>query len=92
MILPPRFRPAKSWDIPPRRRKLAVRCEGANGIGHVRIVKNGRVVHTAFCHGEFACDLEWEDPACDSERPNSYYVRVVQVDRDSAWSSPIWIG
>ena len=33
--------------------QLQVRCEGTNGIDHVRIVKNGSVVHTAF--------LPWRD-------------------------------
>ena len=75
-----------------KRPRMAVTCRGTNGIDHIRIVKNGQVAHTAFCHNEFSCDLEWEDPAYDSESPSSYYVRVVQKDRESAWSSPIWIG
>jgi len=75
-----------------KRPTVSVRCEGANGLDHIRIVKNGHVVHTAPCHGEFACDIQWEDSDCDDEHPNSYYVRAVQIDRESAWSSPIWIG
>ena len=75
-----------------QRPELAVHCTGSNGLDHVRVVKNGRVVETIPCHGEFAYGLEWEDRAYDPAQPTSYYVRVVQVDRESAWSSPIWIG
>ncbi|MFH1740707.1 MAG: CehA/McbA family metallohydrolase, partial [bacterium] len=74
------------------RPQLKLTCEGSNGIDHIRIIKNGRVAHTAFCHGEFAYDMEWEDIDYNSSHSNYYYVRVVQVDRESAWSSPIWIG
>jgi hypothetical protein len=74
------------------RPRLAIACRGANGLDHVRIVKNGRVVHTEFCHGEWETDLEWEDAGYMPETPAYYYVRVVQVDRQSAWSSPVWVG
>lgn len=74
------------------RPQLKVTCRATNGIDHVRIVKNGRVVQTVPCHGEHACDIEWEDADYVPSRPSHYYARVVQVDRESAWSSPIWIG
>lgn len=71
---------------------LTVQCVGSNGLDHIRIVKNGRIVYTQPCHGEWDCEVVWEDAAYDASRPNSYYVRVVQQDRESAWSSPIWLG
>jgi len=75
-----------------KRPALRVRCAGTNGIDHVRIVRNSRVVHTAWCHGEFGAEVEWEDEAYEPGEAASYYVRVVQQDRESAWSSPIWVG
>jgi hypothetical protein len=72
--------------------ELHVKCRGANGLDHVRIVKNGQVVLTVPCHGEWHCDITWTDPDFDRDQANMYYVRVVQVDRESAWSSPVWIG
>jgi hypothetical protein len=75
-----------------RRPMLTVQCVGSNGLDHIRIVKNGRIVYTQPCHGEWDCEVVWEDAAYDASRPNSYYVRVVQQDRESAWSSPIWLG
>ncbi|MBN1673963.1 MAG: CehA/McbA family metallohydrolase [Kiritimatiellae bacterium] len=71
---------------------LRLHCEGTNGLDHVRIVKNAQVVATVPCHGEWAAEYEWADPTFDADRANSYYVRVVQIDRESAWSSPIWVG
>lgn len=72
--------------------QLRFSCIGTNGLNHVRIVKNGQIVHTIPCHGRRSIQEEWEDKCYDPESPASYYVRVVQVDRESAWSSPVWIG
>jgi len=74
---------------PGRRPRLALACLGTTGLDHVRIVRNGQVALTHPCHGEHAVTLEWEDPAWDGTGPVSYYVRAVQRDRESAWSSPI---
>lgn len=71
-------------------RKLHVAVRAANGIDHIRITRNGKIAETAPCHGAFETELEWHDPSHPSE-PASYYVRVVQIDRESAWSSPIWV-
>lgn len=75
-----------------RKPELEIECRGTNGIDHVRIVKNGRTVVTDFAHGERDYSLQWKDPEPPGETGAYYYVRVVQVDRESAWSSPIWIG
>ena len=75
-----------------RRPRLRVSCRGANGIDHLRIVKNGRVVETVWCHGEPEAALEWEDAQYAPDAPACYTIRVVQVDRESAWSSPVWVG
>jgi hypothetical protein len=71
---------------------VQLRAEGTNGLDHVRIVKDGRVVHTAACHGRRSFELEWSDDAYRPYVPAFYYVRVVQVDGESAWSSPVWLG
>jgi len=74
-----------------KRRRLRVACQGTNGIDHVRIVRNGRVVERIPGYGEFDLAAEWIDPA-DADELAHYYARVVQVDRESAWSSPIFVG
>jgi len=75
-----------------RARELKILCAGSNGIDHVRILKNSRVVETVGCHGRWDCDIEWKDTDFDNQTPVFYHVRVVQVDGESAWSSPVWIG
>ena len=72
--------------------ELEIECRGANGIDHIRIIKNGRTVVTDFAHGERDYSLRWKDPEPPGDTGAYYYVRVVQVDPESAWSSPIWIG
>lgn len=74
------------------RPRLNVLCRGTNGIDHIRIVRNSKVIHSVPCYGEFTYELEWEDFAYSARTSCYYYVRVVQVDKESAWSSPIWIG
>ena len=72
--------------------QIELSCVGTNGLDHIRIVKNGQIVDTIPGHGRHRVQAEWEDKHYDPESPASYYVRVVQVDRESAWSSPVWIG
>ena len=72
--------------------QVSLSCVGTNGLDHIRIIKNGRIVHTIPCHGQRTFRYEWEDKDYQHERTVSYYVRVVQVDRESAWSSPVWVG
>ncbi|MHB1001585.1 MAG: DUF3604 domain-containing protein [Armatimonadota bacterium] len=71
---------------------LNIQCKGTNGIDHIRIVKNGTVAETIFCHGEHEYQYEWVDSKYAAGDICNYYIRIVQVDKESAWSSPIWIG
>ena len=71
---------------------LRVSCQGTNGLDHIRIVRDGKVIHTRRLHGEWNCEVEWVDESYDPSTSSYYYVRIVQVDHESAWSSPIWIG
>jgi hypothetical protein len=71
------------------RPQLTVTCQGTTGIDHLRVVRNGQVVFSQPGHGEHTAALEWEDAAWDGTAPVSYYVRMVQRDHESAWSSPI---
>ncbi len=68
------------------------RVDGTAGIDHIRFMKNGDVVHTVHCHGEWAFEAQWEDDNYGAADASCYWVRVVQNDHESAWSSPVWIG
>jgi len=72
--------------------RISIHCQGTNGLDSIRIIKNAEVAHSIPCCCEFARSIEWEDEGYDCTVPNSYYVRVIQKDRESAWSSPIWVG
>lgn len=74
-----------------KRPVLRVECTGTNGIDHVRIVKNGAVVAALPQFESHTCTLEWPDEAWEDGLGAQYYVRVVQRDRESAWSSPIQV-
>jgi len=73
------------------RPRLVVTVRGTNSIDHVRILKNGRVVHVSQAFGSWSHELEWEDDTRADHAPAAYTVRVVQQDRESAWSSPVWV-
>jgi len=73
------------------RPKLVVKVRGSNAIDHVRILKNGRVVHAEQAFGAWSHELEWEDLHRQAHEPAAYTVRVVQKDYESAWSSPVWV-
>jgi hypothetical protein len=70
-------------------RELTITVHGSQPIREVQIVKNGKPWH--FLRGGeqvFSCALSDEEAVtpCDS-----YYVRVVQIDGETAWTSPVWV-
>ena len=68
--------------------KIEVFVLGTSPIAKVEILKNNHIIYT-FTEGK--CDhVEFEIE--DKVTKNSfYYARVIQVDRNIAWSSPIWV-
>ena len=80
-------------------RRIELSVQGTAPIKDVTIVRNGEEVHTCQGSGEGVA-FDWEDTdAFDSVslegldgRPFIYYyVRVIQADGETAWSSPIWV-
>ncbi|MGD8237013.1 MAG: DUF3604 domain-containing protein [Armatimonadota bacterium] len=71
-------------------RRLTVRAYGTAPIASVDIVRNGRTVHSQAGDGRIDVELTYVDR--EPERDTDYYyVHVTQVDREQAWSSPIWV-
>ncbi len=71
---------------PPRMR---VKVIGTGVIDRIDVIKDGKFVfenHPRRETGEFT----WVDNAPGKGR-SWYYVRVMQTDRQMAWSSPIWV-
>ena len=55
----------------------------------LEIIKDGRVVWSEELN-DLDVTIGWRDPDPPS-REHYYYLHVVQVDGQMAWSSPIWI-
>ena len=74
-----------------RARELVVDVMGTDGVARIEIVRDGKVALVERpLRARDAVGVHWRD-----ETPLAasfcYYVRVVQVDGQRAWSSPIWV-
>jgi hypothetical protein len=69
--------------------KLMVKVLGTDRISAIDIVRNKAFVYHSDLGGKTA-EFTYEDnhPAAGE---SYYYVRVLQVDRNVAWSSPVWV-
>ena len=68
---------------------LHVKVVGTGTIQSVEIIKDGKFVYKTE-PGSNAAEFDYIDAAA-SPGESWYYVRVIQVDRNMAWSSPMWI-
>jgi hypothetical protein len=69
--------------------KLSVKVTGTYKIAKIEIVKDGQFVFTTQPEGNTA-QFTFVDTN-PGKAVSYYYVRVIQVDRNLAWSSPIWV-
>jgi len=68
--------------------KIEVFVLGTSPIARVEILKNNHILYT-FTEGKSDhVEFEIEDKVTEN---SFYYTRVIQVDRNIAWSSPIWV-
>ncbi len=70
-------------------RTIRVEVHGVEELRTVEIVKNNLSV---FILNNPGLDVEWSVSDGPSQPLDVYYVRVIQMDGEMAWSSPIWIG
>jgi hypothetical protein len=69
--------------------KLMVKVLGTGRIAAIDIIKNKVVIYHFDPAGNTAeCSYSDNQPAAGE---SYYYVRVLQVDRNMAWSSPVWV-
>ena len=63
---------------------------GTDTIASVELIRNSAIIYTVPNAGKKDVDFEYTDR---SPQPgtNWYYVRVIQMDRNLAWSSPVWV-
>jgi hypothetical protein len=67
---------------------------GTGPLAKVEVLRNSAVVHTAKLVDKSPTEARftWQDAdPPKGERPNYYYVRVIQQNGQMAWSSPIWV-
>jgi hypothetical protein len=69
--------------------RIRVRTEGTAAIKMLRIVKNGRVIHSVS-PGSRSAALEYVDSGGEYAKA-FYYLDLVQEDDEKAISSPVWI-
>lgn len=69
--------------------KLAVKVTGTDKIASIQIIKDARFVFETSPEGNTA-DFTFVDKNL-GPGTSWYYVRVLQADRNMAWSSPIWV-
>ena len=68
---------------------MHIKALGTSAIQTVEIIRKGKFV---FQRSPNAPEVEFDFvDAAPEPGENWYYVRVIQADRDMAWSSPIWI-
>ncbi len=69
--------------------KFQVKVVGTSTIDKVEIIKDGKFVFNSQPNGVTA-NFTYVD-ANPGQGESWYYVRVTQLDRNLAWSSPIWV-
>ncbi len=69
--------------------RLAIRIQGTRPLRQIDIIRSNKFVHSVQALPR-ETSLEWLDPD-PLPGESYYYVRVLQVDDQIAWSSPIWL-
>lgn len=70
--------------------RLTAKIMGTDLIKRVELIRNGKFVYSQEPNAK-NYNLEFADQTPPAGR-SYYYVRVLQLDRNLAWSSPIWVG
>lgn len=75
-------------ELKANKRKLYIYCIGTYYIFQIEVVKNNRTIHK----------IESDSPECNfsiddipEREEDFYYIRIIQRDKEMAWSSPIWV-
>ncbi len=68
---------------------LHVKVLGTGAIECIDVIKDGKFVFQSRPGAE-AVEFDYTDTAVATGQ-SWYYVRVIQKDRNMAWSSPIWV-
>ncbi len=70
--------------------KLRTRVRGTDRITRIDLIRNNAEIYSVPGSDKKDADFEYVD-ASPVQGTNWYYVRVTQIDRNLAWSSPVWV-
>jgi hypothetical protein len=70
--------------------RLTAKIMGTDLVKRVELIRNGKFIYSQEPNAK-DYNLEYSDQTPPQGR-SYYYVRVEQLDRNLAWSSPIWVG
>jgi hypothetical protein len=70
--------------------KLRVKVEGTDVVTRIDLIRNNTNIYSLIDSGKKEASFEYADQA-PLQGTNWYYVRVTQIDRNLAWSSPVWV-
>jgi len=70
--------------------QLSVNVKGTKPIRQLDIVRDNAFIHTRHPMTP-ELKFQYKDAQPLGSKPSYYYVRVIQVDDQIAWSSPIWV-
>jgi hypothetical protein len=70
--------------------KLRARIRGTDIVTKIDLIRNNAIIYSPAASEKKDVDFEYADMAPQSG-VNWYYVRVTQIDRNLAWSSPVWV-
>lgn len=69
--------------------RLKVKVIGTRPVRQIDIIRNNKYIHTLHPI-QNDVSFEFQDPD-NAAGERYYYVRVIQIDDQMAWSSPIWV-
>lgn len=69
--------------------KLRVKAIGTESITRIDVIRNNEIVYSVS-PAKTEVEFEYSDRSAQPGT-NWYYVRVTQIDRNLAWSSPMWV-
>ena len=75
-------------ELNANKRKLDIYCIGTYFVFQIEVIKNNRTIHRTESNSP-ECRFSFDD--IPEREEDFYYIRIIQQDKEMAWSSPIWV-
>ncbi len=70
--------------------EFSIQVLGTAPVSSLEIIRSGEVVYSS-APGSAEVSVSFRDETAPTSGSAHYYVRIVQVNRQIVWSSPIWV-